>query len=294
ACGWAGKWPPMVALVALVAIGGVRWWIALYNSAHRAMYFLTDIRPVWNYDWPFIRETFWQIGGFGAPAFASAGGYAALGLGLWLTWRNWEKTDRPVRAVLIFVVLGSLFYMVLWFRMLREHDYYFICLLALPALVFLLGLKGALERWSLRRIIVGLTVFWLIGLGYTGLWQNDRLQQAFHPASSLNLPVSAFFPAENPDALGIPPAARLLCPEDPSPNIALLALRRHGWTAYNFGDRITADTLIKYQRHFGLSHLALRNRSNYSVLFKQYFPVTLGRVNGWHLYSTPERLPDGE
>ncbi len=78
---------------------------------------------------------------------------------------------------------------------------------------------------------------------HSGFILDKRLQEAFYPLSTRNLPPGAFLSATQLSDAGIPATARILCPEDPSPNIALLALQRHGWSAYNFGDRITVDTL---------------------------------------------------
>jgi hypothetical protein len=80
-------------------------------------------------------------------------------------------------------------------------------------------------------------------------------------------------------------SAKVFCPQDPSPNIALFALQRHGWTAYNFGDRITADTLQKYQTQFGLSHLALRDTAFYNPLYHRFFPHKAGAAKGWYFYA---------
>jgi hypothetical protein len=112
---------------------------------------------------------------------------------------------------------------------------------------------------------------------------SRRLHRAFHPDTLQNLAPDAFFSASEPSP--IPLSAKVLCPHDPSPNIALFALKRQGWTAYNFGDRITADTLQKYQALFGMSHLALRDTAGYSALYQAYFPNKTGRARGWYFYA---------
>jgi len=280
---WNSLWPVVVAAAATVVILGFRWWILEYNASHHSTYFLATTRPIWNYDWPFIKETLAMMATLGLPAFASTGLYLASLGGFWLTLKYWKSTSFAIRRILLFAVVGSVAYMLLWFRMLREHDYYFICLLVVPALLLLNGIRLAMLRYDEKRLIYGLGLCLLLGIWHNHYIMSKRLRLAFHPETSQNLPPEAFFsPKEN---LLLPPSAKVFCPQDPSPNIALFALKCHGWTAYNFGDRITADTLQKYQAGFGLSHLALRDTAFYAPLYREFFPHKAGTAKGWHFYA---------
>lgn len=281
---WSSHWPLAVLAGLALAIGLMRYWIYDYNATHHNAYFLATIRPIWHYDGPFIRETLVMMVRFGLPAYATAGLYAVLLASVWLLWKYWKSVPVAVREVLGLTVLGSLAYVLLWFRMLREHDYYLICLLVLPAILLLVGLKLARKNWPDKHVVLALSLCWVIGLFHSGFILNKRLELAFHPKNTLNLPPDAFIPKREMPA-SIPATARFLCPEDPSPNIALLALKHSGWTAYNFGERITADTLDKYQMAFGLSHLALRDTSRYDALFQEFFPEKMASVRGWHWYA---------
>ncbi len=281
---WGSRWPP-VALAGVASIVlGFRWWIAEYNALHHATYFLASTRPIWHYDWPFIRETMLMVGRTGLPVYASAGLYM-VGLGsLWLSVKHWKTTPFAIRTIFVFAVLGSAAYFLLWFRMFREHDYYAICLLAIPVLLLLNGARLVALRLAEKHTIYALGLCLLLGMWHNQYVLSKRLHLAFHPASSLNLPPDAFLSPNRLTEAGIPESAKVLCPQDPSPNIALLALQRHGWTAYNFGDRITADTLRKYHVNFGLSHLALRDTALYSPMYRQFFPIKIFDGGGWYLY----------
>lgn len=282
---WSNRRSVWIIAGAGIIVLGFRWWIAAYNTMHQATYFLTATRPIWNYDLSFIRETFGMIGRWGLPAFASAGIYLACLGSLLLSLKHWKSTPFIYRKIMAFTTLGSVAYILLWFRMLREHDYYFICLLAIPALLLLNGFRLAIPRFAEKRIVYALGLFWLVGIWHNHYILSKRLHLAFHPETSQNLAPDAFWPAGRLAEAGIPASARVLCPQDPSPNIALFALQRQGWTAYNFGDRITADTLYKYQTNFGLTHLALRDTAFYSPLYRQFFPVKVFDARGWYLYT---------
>jgi|GEM_PF-2055858 len=279
---WNSRWPLVVTAAAASVVLGFRWWMMEYNAAHHATYFLTTTRPIWNYDWPFVKETFVMMGKFGLPAFASAGLYLASLGGIWLSLKYWKSDDFVIRSTFVFTALGSAAYILLWFRMLREHDYYFICLLVVPAFLLLNGIRLAMPRYTEKRFVYALSLCLFLGIAHSRYLMSKRLRLAFHPETSLNLPPDAFL---SPTEIPISPSARVLCPEDPSPNIALFALQRHGWTAYNFGDRITVDTLYKYQTQFGLSHLALRDTAFYSPLYRKFFQTKISVVEGWYFYS---------
>jgi hypothetical protein len=281
---WNGPLPLVLCTAVTGVVLGFRWWVSDYNALHNTAYFLTSTRPIWNYDLAFIWETIILAGKTGLPTFASAGLYLACLATLWLTVKQWKQTAFVIRLCLLCSLLGSIAYGLLWFRMFREHDYYSICLLVLPALLLLNGFRLAQPYLASKHLLWGLILCWLLGIWHDHQIMAKRLHFAFHPQTSENLPPDAFLRQNRLTEIGIPQDARVLCPQDPSPNIALLALQRQGWTAYNFGNRITADTLRKYQTKFDLTHLALRDTNVYSPLFRQFFPTKVGVVQGWYLY----------
>jgi len=282
---WGGCRPFFAIAGTVLCVVAGRGWISWYNGLHHAFYFLASTRPVWRYDLPFIGKTTVLAAKMALPVFASAGLYVAVLGSLWLAWKQRKQASFADRNILAFTGLGCAAYILLWFRMFREHDYYLICLLAVPALLLLHGICLARTRFSEKRLIIALGVCWLLGLWHSHHILSKRLYLAFHPETSQNLPPAAFLPSDALAEAGIPVASRVLCPQDPSPNIALLALRRHGWSGYNFSDRVNADTLLKYQTHFGLTHLALRDTAFYSPLYRAFFPERVFAGAGWYVYG---------
>lgn len=184
----------------------------------------------------------------------------------------------------MFLAIASFSFLLIWFRMLREHDYYVICLLVFPALMLLLGIQQALRQFGERNILYALSFCWFMGVAHSHYLMSRRLQEAYFPRSTRNLPPQAFLHPNQLKEADIPDSARFLCPEDPSPNIALLALHRQGWSAYNFGNEIQNDTLQKYAGECGLSHLAIRDTMNYNPLYQDFFSVRLIEIGGWYIY----------
>ncbi|MCB0544369.1 MAG: glycosyltransferase family 39 protein, partial [Saprospiraceae bacterium] len=259
-------------------------WLSDYNARHHAIYFLATTRPVWNYDASFILETFGMIGRRGLPAYASVGLYLACAGSLRLIFKNRKTISFFEKNLIGWSALGGVAYFLLWFRMFREHDYYALSLMVLPAIWLIAGVRLARSLYREKTLVYALGLCLVAGAVHSHLILSKRLHQAFYPETDLNLPPDAFLEEGALEKLGIPGAARFLCPQDPSPNIALYALRRNGWTAWNFGDRITADTLQKYRTKFDLTHLALRDTALYSPLYEQFFPLKISQIKGWHLY----------
>lgn len=281
---WSGRWPVWIMAGVLFLTAGFQAWMMRYNAGHHSRYFLAATRPIWRYDGAFILETLRQMSLFVLPAFASAGLYLAAAGCAMLLVKNWKSTNWLYKAIAWPTLAGSIAYFLLWFRMFREHDYYSICLLVVPAGLLVAGLPHWQARYGRKSVLTGLALCLVLGLWHEHRLMSKRLQLAFFPPSDLTLPPDAFLSAAETDALGIPPEARFWCPQDPSPNTALYALNREGWTAYNFGRRITADTLERYQMQFGLSHLALRDSSKYDSLYRRYFPKGGRAGRGWWVY----------
>lgn len=282
---WTGYWP--IATIGLVLASTIvcRWWVFQYNAVHHATYFFADIRPIWWYNWSDILDILKGIFLFGLPAYASIGLYVAVSGCCWLVWKGRGGLGFFGKNTLLVVLGACIAFVLIWFRMLREHDYYAICLMVLPALLLLMGIHAALKRYSMKRVLYAMLFCWLTGLWHSHWLLSKRLELAYAPHSTLNLPPKAFLSDHQLSEAGIPATARILCPEDPSPNIALFALKRQGWTAYTFGDRISSDTLQKYCIEFGLTHLALRDTLVYNEMYQVFFPRQVLETNGWYLYA---------
>jgi len=278
---WNGYWPVLAQILLASTILLLRLWIYRYNNEHHADYFLSATRPIWQYDGSFILETLVLATRNVAPYFASVGLYASMFVGAWYYVRTWKKLSFLWKSLPVWSLVGSLGYFLLWFRMFREHDYYALCLLVLPALLLLF----VLTKWSQKNVAsklnAALWIFCILGMLHSHAVLSNRL----HTTGRNYLPADAFLDEHAYLASGIPDTARWLCPEDPSPNTSLLALRGFGWTAYNFGHQVAADTIQYYQQQHHLSHLALRDSTLYDPVYQSFFPRPLKGLNGWYFYE---------
>jgi hypothetical protein len=282
---WGKKAPIKSILMVFLTVLMGRWWILDYNTQHHASYFFSAIRPIWNYNSQEITDILLGILGFSLTVFASLGLYLEIFKNSYLCKINWQNLPFFWQKNLLFIIFGCIAYFLLWFRMLKEHDYYWTCLLIFPVILMLLGSSLILQKKVTQSVYTPLLFCWLLGLGHSSLLMNKRLPKVYFPDSDLNLPFSAFLTDNQLANFEILKIARFICPEDTSPNISLLALQRQGWSAYNFGDRVTQDTLYKYITTLGMSHLALRDTANYTMMYQQFFPNKEVILNGWYIYS---------
>jgi hypothetical protein len=278
---WNGYLPITAQIVLISAILLLRIWIHQYNIQHGTGYFLSSTRPIWLYDVHFILETMRMTARYVAPYFLSIGFFGGIMAGVWAYIRAWDKLPFFWKYVPVWSLAGSTAYFLLWFRMFREHDYYSLCLLILPTLMWLFALIKWPEWWN--GALGRSAIWWLCGLGliHSHVVMSGRLRTT----GPNYLPVTAFLDEQTYQRLGLPNNARWLCPDDPSPNSHLLALRGYGWTAYNFGHQIPADTIRFYQQKYQLSHLALRDSTRYDSVYRVFFPKPIKGVRGWYFYG---------
>lgn len=278
---WNSNWPILSQILLITTILLLRLWIFHYNKEHHTGYFLSSTRPIWQYDGSFILETLILATRNVAPFFASVGLYASMLVGIWWYVRTWKKLSFLWKSLVAWSLVGSLGYFLLWFRMFREHDYYALCLLVVPALLLLFGVEKWTEKQADSKWNSILWVLCILGMLHSHWVLSNRL----HTTGSNYLPADAFLDDPVYQQKSLPMNARWLCPEDPSPNTSLLALRGFGWTAYNFGHKVAADTIQYYQVHHQLSHLALRDSSLYDSVYQSFFPRPMKGLNGWYFYG---------
>lgn len=260
-------------------------WTSVYNREHHAAYFLATTRPIWHYDAAFIRETLWMMLRRNLLLLASPGLYLVTGAGLYFLVIYWKSSSLFVKTLTLVLFSGGLTYSLLWFRMLREHDYYYLCLLAIPAFLCWYAIPRLSEIFGEKKLLWGLIISLATSIWYGQMVMNKRFYFVNHPENSWALPASAFLTTEQVAKAGIPKQAHVLCPQDQSPNISLFALKRQGWTAWNFGPNITLDTLESYQQHFGLQYMALRDTAVCPERLRSFFPAKTGSVAGWYFFK---------
>lgn len=165
-----------------------------------------------------------------------------------------KELNRFWMLVLLFHLIGSVVYVILWFGIFRQHDYYMVPMLPLYLLIWLnvlivaqrrvppkvtlailflvLAINGFSTADNLKRRYEGRGyASWISGCYETGMWRyfadEDRYKWRFirelSPFSGSTLLIRH----------GVLPTDTILCDFDQSPCYSLGILNRKGWTRYN-------------------------------------------------------------
>lgn len=235
----------LIGIFMLVIIAAWHAYAIRYNHAHHTHYFMTWSEPVWSMaagefmtTWAYVRDYWWT------KYHHPSSWHVLLVLCAVLLFRL-RRLDRTAMIALGLLVIAGSAFVVLFFRKLRDHDYYFltvapiICGIALAGLSALRGTSGA--RWMKGLIAAATIVLALMGLdlGRLNLARRYRPGADRYTASR----VLGDRMTNTLNELGVPSSARFIVVGDPSPNGALCLMDRNGW-AYADTEAVPVNELI--------------------------------------------------
>ncbi|MFN8255760.1 MAG: glycosyltransferase family 39 protein [Bacteroidales bacterium] len=220
----------------IVIIIVVAWYLyALnYNKANNGGIFLIGILPVWELS----TERILHVAKFAykwwfESYFSAYIQYFAIAALIYILLRH-KKINRPFLIFMLLMSLGFLSFIVLWYNVFEDHDYYLVNQLLLIIVVFVIFFqflkteKEAIFRsYTLRIILVFVLIQNIfhcrnnIETRYFG-WMNDG------PAKLLSS-IEGIGPVL--DSAGIGKTDRVLFMNDASFNISLYLMNRPGFTA---------------------------------------------------------------
>jgi hypothetical protein len=213
----------------------ISWYIyaAQYNKIHQQIYYEFAINPIWKMTsleikntWIEIRER-WYYDYFHVSIFililvSFLGNLVLI-----------KKSNKLLMFITLTLFIGSIFYLLLWYNNLRNHDYYVISIYILFVFSFLTFfdiLKRSYDR-LLSSIYLKLFMLLVIILNviltrnnfvgrYRG-WQNDY---TFYKDVHTITPFLR--------SLGITRNDKVICMPDMSPNYTLYLMNQPGWTNF--------------------------------------------------------------
>ncbi len=141
-------------------------------------------------------------------------------------------------AILSLTALGSIIYLSIFFGLIKVHDYYYIATLAPVAALLWFNAawmkekaSGAFHSPVLRFLVAGFLFWNLYHAKMEMQWRyNDKPLHQKADAALYDPKLPAYL-----DSIGITDNYRILSLPDPSPNITLYLMRRHGWSSYGIG-----------------------------------------------------------
>ncbi|HOI31251.1 MAG: hypothetical protein PHG67_03180 [Bacteroidales bacterium] len=217
------------------------WWfvfVKMYNSTNNDFYFLTTIRPVWNLSSTELSAVFDAVSRWHTEYFYFNSYYL---FGLLLTGLLFlKRKDFVLMIVASLLLLGSVFYILLFFAQFHDHDYYFLVLfipVVFTALLLFISLYRKFRRFfDSLYFKVFLSIFCLLALFDTTEQVKNRYDNSKDKFSEVGFILKGYDLVM--DSLGISQDAKVVVYPDMTRNGSLYFIKRKGWTVGGQADDV--------------------------------------------------------
>lgn len=252
----------VLAATALVVLSCAAWfsWVQFYNELHRSPLFLANIAPVWKMSAADIDYTWNYIYDYNHKRY-------------WLVWTQRlflvllvvnlvfsKQLPRWFNALLWLTFLGSLAYVLLFFRQFLVHSYYLIDLA--PLVLLTLGGAAYLLTHYAPRVanFPLLLVGWLVFFNWNMVWAKKHLLYQYSPAGEVQYSNQSLFKTEQLRAyvadLGLDyTSARVVALHDQAPNYVPYYLGLRGYVPTFFPE--VKPHHLEHWREAGATHLVV-------------------------------------
>jgi hypothetical protein len=255
----------IVSLLLLPILVNLWWykWAMDYNKDPGNGFFLLGILPIWEFDGEQIAHvlrnvwTHW-FNQYQLPAAQFA---ELMMLGALIYWR---KKLNPFLATMAFLsAAGMLCFIILFFQVFADHDYYMIEMLLVWVLVAVCFVDLIYRQWAAKRVYFVLVGVCLLLLGWS-IW-HVRAQMDFRyntPWLNTHEKKNKVFEKIEPwlREKGIERTDPVLVWPERSINIPLYFADQKGWTRFNTGleDMDRLDEMIRRGlKYFIITDMAL-------------------------------------
>ena len=201
---------------------------------------------------------------------------------------GFKKTDKFLLFLTLFIFLGMAGFVLLFFVMLFQHDYYIIDLyvfIPVVCLTFMYILKNHYPV-IFRSVIIRLLVLALliVNTGFTKRRISERYASTGWMNENYMLNIKRF---ENITpylrSIDIGPEDKVLCLPDPSPVITLYFMNQKGWTNYSTD---LDSTRISWKINAGADYLFIYVDSiNNNPNIKPFIKNKIGEINDIDIYD---------
>jgi hypothetical protein len=258
------NWPKQIASFSGVMFIIFCWYAyaKIYSDIHGGVVSPVEIRPIWILSsetikdtWEAISKRFWD-GNYHSPIF--------IIISLVLLIHNiifWKKYDRMISILVMLSVLGGICFSLLFFRSMRQHDYYQMNNLIVLILImfnFILYLKENQKKiygsWITKTIFGVLIVFFIIS-------NNNLLRKTYYGGWFRNYAIEHYnnrYDEITPylRSLGISRYDKVYCTYDPSINISLYLMDQKGHTDF-FRKDITFQQKVEFFHGKGCNYFII-------------------------------------
>jgi len=228
--------PILVGSFFMLIINAVWYVYALqYNKAHEGWYTENGIYPLWMITAERWQEIQFYIGNYWIYQYAPVVSYVLflpLLIYFFLHKKKYTPTAIFIYIILAYTAMGTITYVLLWFQVFHEHDYYVIAAYPLFIGILLYSTITLHRRWYFFRgglVLIMLMFFLLLATYQTRAqlkyrlvgWPNENSEKMF----------ASFFDIEPflRNEIGLKRTDKVVVYNDPSVCISLYLADQKGW-----------------------------------------------------------------
>lgn len=280
---------PLLIASAFIIACIVAWtrYVNWYNDLNGNHQNLIGIYPIWSMDKDLIRYTANRILLEWSNVFQQKIVILFWLAGGLLYMLRWKRLDPLFKWLSLFLCMGTLAYMVLWFKAFTDHDYYQLVYVLPAVFVMITALEYTARTWSSRSIFTKIAYPAFLIMIVISIYHNRNIQQERYSKPDYVYGNPAIFELEPYLAkMGIPSTAAVVCVPDKSPNISLNAINHYGYTEEFNGENYNIRT---FQRQ-GAAYLIISDSSYLEKeLYKPFLSKPLGRYKGIYVFDIREQ-----
>lgn len=286
------RWPLHLASLLGVILLIVAWYTyaKIYTDTHGGVVSEVEIRPIWilgqdtiNTTWVSIKEKFWA-GKYHSPVLL------IFTLLLFIhSMVYWKRYNRLLNWLVLLTFIGGISFSLLFYRSLKNHDYYQMNNLVVPLLImfnFLLFIKenyhSVFRSWITKSVLVLLILFLVISCRslmtqhYYGGWFEWNAKVQYNNRYNDITPYLR--------SLGINRYDKVYCTPDPSINISLYLMDQKGFTDFFRLDQTFSEKLELFADH-GLQYVIVGDTAVMNVAPENAGLEKIGEYRDVRIYA---------
>lgn len=221
------------------------YYVFYYNDLHKTDYFGTRIWPLWELSKSEIMAVWKPIRLRWLGDFMNREVQLLLVIIILYLIYNIRKIKAFMTITSIMVFIGVVVYIILFFAVLGDHDYYLLNLFILPVIVLILGFetfKNVNPKWYKSIYVkIGFSLF-MVYVVYNTTEKNQIRHEGWYDtyAEYENL----YDIAPYLRSLGIEQDDKVISLPDNTPSLSLYLMNQKGWTLMKYNTKKDIDFFI--------------------------------------------------
>ncbi len=249
----------------LILIAGWYLYAGLYSSAHQGSVSAVEIRPIWELDRETIRETLKSMGYWYSHGHYHARWFLILTGMIFLGNLFFPgKANKFLYRFSILTFLGAVAFTLLFFRSMRNHDYYLINNFFIFIPIYLTFFSILANRfphlyascWTRLPLLIMAV---LLVINCSNVMKFRYSEGDLHYNGSVEV-LKMYDIEEYLDELGVDRSKRVHCTPDRSINISLYLCNRKGLTDFMRLKHLSMEQRIPLLKESGIEYVILGSR----------------------------------